>query len=440
MKESESKPKSVNSLKKRFIQIPTKAKLGILFVLLIIGYFTYTKLLSPKPQTQYQTTQAQKGTIVSSVSASGPVLTTNFVPITTSSTGIVDSVLVKNGQYVKAGQKIAEITMDLAGQAKNEQALSSYLAAKTSLDAASANAFSLRSTKDTAWKKFYDIATSSQYQNPDGSPREDMRNSSAEFQSAQGDWLADEAKYKNQTAVIVQSQTSVSSSWLSFQQSSPTVYAPISGTIDNVTAIPGMVLASSGSTTTINSPRLAVIKNSGTPSISVNLSEVDVPKIKPDQKVTVTLDSISDKTFTGKVVTIDKIGTVTNNVTNYPAIITFDLGSEQILPNMAASANIIIETKDDVLLVATAAIQNQNGQATIRVLKNGQVQTVTIETGLVSDSQTEITSGLSEGDEIATGTSSTTTATPTQSTSPFGRTGGGGFGGGLRTGGGGRGD
>ena len=422
----------LSNSKNWLIKRPAFQKVAIVATIAVVFWFGYNKILGTgQKQPQFQTAQAQKGTIISTVTASGTVLTTNIVNVTTSATGVVNQVYVENGQIVSVGQKIAEVTQDQTSQTKNAQAMNSYLQAKTSLDSANAESYSLRSAKDTAWKKFYDIATSSQYQNPDGSPRNDQRDSSAVFQSAQGDWLAAEARYKNQTAVIGQIQQSVSASWLAYQGSASQITAPIAGTIENITVIPGMVLAQQSSTTNNSNQRIGVIKNNGNPTITVNLSETDVTKVKPGQKATVTLSSMLDKTFTGKVQTVDKIGTVTSNVTNYPAIIQLDTGAETILPNMAASASIIIDTKEDVVLVPAGAVQNQNGQPTVRILKNGEPQTVAIETGLSSDSQIEIISGVSEEDEVITGTTSAgATTNQQQGTSPFGTNRpGGGFGG-----------
>lgn len=403
----------------------------IIVLFLVVGYFGYTKLLKQPPMPQYQTTQVEKGTLISTVSASGQVLTTNMVNVTTSASGVVKEVWVKDGDTVQAGQKVMEVTLDLEGQTKNAQAYSSYLSAKNNLDATNANAYSLRSTKDTAWKKFYDLATSSQYQNSDGSPREDQRNSSAEFQSAQGDWLAAEAKYNNQQAVIAQSKQSITSAWLAYQQTSPQVYAPISGTISNITQVPGMTLSqtSSGTNAASNSgQRTAVVKNEGMPTATFNFSEVDISKVKIDQGATITLDAIPSKTFAGKVASVDHIGTVTGGVTNYQVLISFQTKVPEILPNMAASANIITDTKDDVLKVSTSAIQTSGGQTTVRILQNGTITSTSVETGLSSDSETEITNGLSEGQTVVTGVVQPATSGG-QTTSPFGSFGrqGGGF-------------
>jgi hypothetical protein len=244
-------------------------------------------------------------------------------------------------------------------------------------------------------------------------------------------WLAAEASYQNQQNVIAQSQIALNNAWESYQADSPTITAPAGGTLGNLTITPGMVLTSSGSSSsnsTSASQRVAVIKTQGNPIGTFNVSEIDVSKIQPGQVATITLDSISGKSFTGNVKTVDRIGTVSSGVTNYPINILFDTSVDQILPNMSATASIIVATKDNVLLIPTTAIQTSNGQSTVRVLNGSQVQSATVETGLSSDTETEIVSGLTEGQTVITGNVFSTTTTTTGQSSIFsslGRTGGG---------------
>ena len=162
--------------------------------------------------------------------------------------------------------------------------------------------------------------------------------------------------------------------------------------------------------------------------LPITNSEVDVPKVKVDQKATVTFDSIAGKTFTGKVISVDRIGATTSGVTNYPAVVQIDTDNQEILPNMAATANIIVETKDNVLLVPTTAVQTQNGQSTVSIIRNGQIQPVQVETGSSSETQIEIISGLSQEDTVVTGTQIPTTEQQgSQGQSPSSPFGGGGF-------------
>jgi macrolide-specific efflux system membrane fusion protein len=344
------------------------------------------------PKVQIQTQKVERGTIVSSISASGQILTANIVNITTNTKGLVKKVYVKDGDKVWAGRKIMELTLDSDAQQKAASAYSSYLSAKNNLDSAQATLYTLQSQEFAANQKFINDAVARGLASDDPT-----------YIQENADWLAAEAKYKNQQNVIVQAQAAINNAWLAYQSVSPIITSPVSGTITNLTYSEGMTLSASADA----SQRIAVIESEGTPMATFDVSEIDVSKVRPGQKATIKLDSLPDKTFTGKVITVDKIGTTTNGVTNYPVVIKFDASDPEILPNMSATANIILEVKDNVLLVPSSAVQKQNGQNVVQLRKGKQEQTVNIEVGLISDTQTEILSGLSEGDEVIISTSST---------------------------------
>lgn len=381
----------------------------------------------------YTTEIAQKGTLVVSISASGQISAANSASVTTQTSGVVSKIYVTNGQKVKAGDPIALMDLDLDGKQRSNQAYASYLSAKNSLDSANANYYTLRSTLFTQWDTYMKKAQNSTYTNPDGSPNADQRNLPA-FASTNDDWLAAEAKFKVQQGTISQAQTAVSSAWSAYQQSSPTIYAPISGTVTGLSLQIGSVLnAQTSSTGNSTSQRIANIVTDAAPQVTVQLAQIDAPKVKIGNKVTVTLDAFPDKTYTGTIISIDTVGSISSNVTAYPAIIKLDSASSDIYSNMTATANIITQTRDDVVLVPSAAIQTQNGVTSVRIMKNTVVSTVPVEIGASNDTETEIVSGLSEGDIVVTGSSSPTTTSTSSTTSPFSALGGrGGMGGAVR--------
>jgi RND family efflux transporter MFP subunit len=395
---------------------------GIIVLAAII--FGVVKLTASKSnQTQYQTALVTKGSIVSSISASGQILTSNTVDIGTNASGVVATVLVKDGDIVKAGQTLATVTLDTDGTQRSSLAYASYLSAKNSLFNAQNQLYSLQNAEFVANQKFINDAVARGLSTTDPTYIEENAL-----------WLAAEASYQNQQNVIAQSQISLNNAFESYQADSPNITAPTGGTLGNLTITPGMVLSSSSSSSsnsTSASQRVAVIKTQGNPIGTFNVTEIDVSNIKPGQKATITLDSISGKTFTGTVTNVDRIGTVSSGVTNYGVNILFDTSVDQILPNMSATANIITATKNNVLMVPTTAIQTTNGENTVRVLNGTQVQSVTVTTGLSSDTETEIDSGLTEGQTVVTGTTTTSTTATSSSGqssifSSLGRTGAGG--------------
>jgi HlyD family secretion protein len=187
----------------------------------------------------------------------------------------------------------------------------------------------------------------------------------------------------------------------------------------------------------------------------VSLNEVDVAKIKIGQKATLTFDAIPDLTISGVVSEIDSIGTVAQGVVTYNIKINFDTQDERVKPGMSVSAAIITDIKQNVLAVPNSAIKSSNGQSYVESfgyqlpaptdgllgsISKTAPSKIPVEVGLSNDSETEITSGINEGDEIVTRTIlPSATAPAAAAPSLFGSGGGarpaagGGFGGGART-------
>ncbi len=373
--------------------------IGAAIVLVVAGFFVFQQVKKNSQKPQVQTATVEKGTIISSVSASGNIVSSNIENVTTQASGTVKKVYVSDGDQVSAGQKLAEIDLDVQGEQNYLSAYSSYIGAVNSLNAANN---SYRSSQASLAVVYDEI------KGHDDDETLEMKEKRTKAE------VANDNAYDGLKAAEVK----LNSASLSLKTSTPVITAPVAGTIKSVTIAEGMNIGTeetaSGSRA---NQRIATIATEGLPIATFDVSEIDVLLIKPGQKATITLDAITDMTFTGKVVSVDRVGTTSNNVTTYPVIIQLDTSSDQILPNMAATANIIVETKSDVLLVPSSAIQSQDGQETVTILKNGQQQTLSVETGLSSDTQIEIVSGLSEGDEVVTGT---VTATSQEGGSAFG--------------------
>lgn len=415
-------------IKDIFLKQSLVKKTVILAIIAAISWFGIKPIIvgSQKQQVQYQTAQAEKGTLITTVTASGTVSTGSNASITSNATGIVQEVYVENGDIVSEGDPIALIKLDKTSQQQQTQAWASYLSAKNNLESAKTNLYTLQAEMFGKWKTFKRLAENSDYQNSDGTPRYEQR-ALPEFHIPEKEWLAAEAKYKNQQAVITQAQVALNSAWLSYSLLSPSITAPMSGIVSNLSVTSGHMISASSqssvSTNNIQSIGTITLKDS-TPQVVVNLTEIDVVKAKHGQKATLTFDAFPDKTFTGRVNIINTNGSVTSGVTTYPTTISLDTALDSIYPNMAVNATIITDIKNNVTLVPSGAVQTTDGQSTVRVMRNGQANTVSVEVGDSNDAQTEIISGVSVGDSIVTGqTGGTATNGSTgTATSPFGNT------------------
>lgn len=368
--------------------------------ILIAGFLFFRSRSSTTDEPQIQTATVENGNIVAAISASGSVVTANMFEVTTKATGVVSEVYTKDGDTVTKGQKIAKIDLDSAGQAQNALAYASYVSATNSLSSAQNTYRSSQASLAVVYDEIKGHDSDETLKMKETRTKAEVTNDNA---------------YNG----IKSAEAGLANAALSFQQSSPTITAPQAGTISNLTIAKGLQTSS-------ESTRVATVSREGKPIVSVNISEIDVPAIQIGQKATVTFDSIEGKTFTGNVVAIDKLGNSTSGVTSYPALIELDTAPEAILPNMAATANIVTASKTAVLVVPTSAINEVNGQQTVTVIKDGNQINTAVETGISSDTEIEIISGLTEGDEIVTGTVSLNQDVTFGSGGSFGSFGGGG--------------
>lgn len=400
-----------------------KKRVAFFVVVIGVSLFLLSKRTST-PVVQTVTGTVEKGTLVTSVSASGTITAGNSVSLTTGAAGTVNKLFVKIGDSVKAGQTIATLTLDRSAQQNQASAYASYLSAKNQLASAKNSLYSLQSAAFSVNQKFINDAVA-----------RDLAEDDPTYIQEHANWLKAEADYNNQASVIKQAEIGVSSAYLSYQNYSSTITSPATGVLTNLMIAEGLSIQATTSTSTNSNAATTqkvgtITTKSGQAYLSVNLSEVDAVKVAPGQKVTVTLDALSGKTFVGKVVVVDTSGSVSSSVTTYPATIAFDTEDAKIYPNMAATAKIITSVSDNVLLIPSSAITKTNGEQTVKVVSNGETKVVTVETGASNDTETAILSGLSEGDTIVTSTTTTSTGT-SSSTSVFSSLGGarGGFGG-----------
>jgi HlyD family secretion protein len=206
------------------------------------------------------------------------------------------------------------------------------------------------------------------------------------------------------------------------------VVAPFDGIIATLTAKVGQ--SASGSIGTLIAKQKIV---------KISLNEVDIAKIKIGQKATLTFDAIDGLSITGSVYAIDSVGTVSQGVVTYNVSISLDVDDARVKPGMSVSAIVMTDSAQDVVVVPSSAIKNQNGLNYVEVFSaplspalpgaQGSTSTVLptqveVQIGLADDTSTEITSGLKVGDIIVTKTVTATTKTTASAPSILGAVGG----------------
>ena len=178
--------------------------------------------------------------------------------------------------------------------------------------------------------------------------------------------------------------------------------------IDGSSLFPGG--SSSGSGVNTSMAALCTITPGKEFFMTVDIDETDIFSIKAGQNVKITMSAILGEVFTGKVEKVSTVGVSQSGNTSYPVTIRLDQSNTPLLAGMNATAEIIYEVKENVLLIPMDALQEQGDEKFVYIYTPnaparqrdgqalGEIRIVT--TGLSDGLYVEITSGLSEGEEI----------------------------------------
>ncbi|RJQ31847.1 MAG: HlyD family efflux transporter periplasmic adaptor subunit [Actinobacteria bacterium] len=392
----------------------------VLFSVIVIVALGGSYLLfgrgSSKSQVQYVTSAAEKGTLTASVSGSGNVVVDKIATVDPTITGTVADLSVKVGDSVKKGQLLFKIENDQLGVsvskawASYQQALNNLESAKVSKKQAQADLNAAKSG---------------------GSTSGGGSGNSAQTVTTKATYTKDQIKVLEEKVKLADSSINVAEQNVSAvyedylnQQSiaaKRTVTAPIAGIVNQVNikngddlgkttssvASTGSSSSSTGSSSSSSSSKQSpiVIGDLGTIKAQVSVNEVDIPNVKVGQKTTLKFDALEGVSLTGKVEKIDSLGTVSQGVVTYNVTIAFDSSDIRVKPEMSVSATIITKVKHDVIIIANSALKSdgENGHY-VQVLRGKTPVRRVVEVGLANTTETEIISGLEEGEKVITQT------------------------------------
>lgn len=187
-----------------------------------------------------------------------------------------------------------------------------------------------------------------------------------------------------------------------------TISSPIDGTVIEKNYKAGDNIDPSTAATSGQSTYLAVIYDLSRLTFDMNVSELDVTRLKVGQSVTFTSDAVEGVTFTGHVDKVNINGTTSGGNTNYPVTVVVDSG-EGLYPGMNVSATILVEEVGSVLAVPVDAIQRGNivyvaGDGALNdkgeLVDPGKLVEKEVELGHTDSENIEVLSGLEEGETV----------------------------------------
>ena len=201
-------------------------------------------------------------------------------------------------------------------------------------------------------------------------------------------------------ADVVSASASVTSAQLQLDSAlnnlaNATLTAPTAGAVSAINGQVGEIVGSSSTAGFI------VMAATGAIALHGTVGEADVAKIKLGQVANVTVDALGTGTrMTGKVTSVDPVATIQQGVPVYGVDVTIDVPTSGVRPGMSSTAQVILASKTNVLTVPNLAIRSQAGRRYVQLLVDGQPVDTDATFGLATDTVTEVTAGLKEGDLV----------------------------------------
>ena len=361
-----------------------------LIIIAIIGgaaWFGYGKM-KPKNEVSYITEPVQRGKISQTVSATGEISATNLVDVGAQVSGQIKRMHVKIDDEVKAGDLIAEID--------NVTQINDVNTKKAQLETYRAQLESAQVALKIAQRKYDRYKT---LVGVDAVSKE-------EFETTEDTLATNKAKIKELQSSIRQTQIAINTAEKDLGYTRIT--APSDGTVVALVVEQGQTINASQT-----SPTVVQIANLTSMTNKMQIAEGDATKVKagqnlsftilsePDAPISATLDSIDPGLTTMSQGSYSKSTDTTSNAIYYYARAIVPNPERKLSIGMTTQNTIEIASAENVLTVPTVTIKSRDGKKFVRVLgaDNKPIEKE-VQTGLKDDMNTEIKSGLAEGDKV----------------------------------------
>ncbi len=330
-------------------------KLLLAIILVIAGLvFWSNRNTAAQTASSITTTTVTRGNFVNVLTSSGKTKADKTVELKFQTSGKLTWVGVKEGDTVNAYQAVAKL--DSREVQKNlEKALRDYASERNDFDQSGLDSPAIKPS-DAANDRVRRILEKNQWDLEQAVLDVELKNLAVEF---------------------------------------ATLVTPIAGIVTHVdTPVAGVNITPATAVFAVADPTSLVFE--------ANVDETDVGSLSVGQTASVALDAFPEATFSGTVSYISYISEQSSGgATVFPVKIS--LGNA---PNLRIGLNgdIRIETsrKENVLMVPTEAIREENGQTYVFKKAGERYEKTTVKTGAKNEDVIIITEGVSEGDQIVT--------------------------------------
>ena len=180
------------------------------------------------------------------------------------------------------------------------------------------------------------------------------------------------------------------------QLSYATITVPIDGIVAFVSTQEGETVVAS-----LNAPTFVTLIDLRKLEVTVFVDETDIGRIEVGQRAKFTVDTYANQFFNGKVREIHPKAVIKDNVVNYEVILDIEKKkAAKLRPEMTANVVVTTGTRKNVLTLPKEAIKREGKKTFVVMQVNGALEDKPVELGWRDSGRIEVVSGLKEGDLI----------------------------------------
>lgn len=177
-------------------------------------------------------------------------------------------------------------------------------------------------------------------------------------------------------------------------------YASITAPIDGVVAF---VSTQEGETVvaSLNAPTFVTLIDLRKLEVTVFVDETDIGRIQVGQKAKFTVDTYAEQFFNGKVREIHPKAVIKDNVVNYEVILDMEKKNiAQLRPEMTANVVVTTGTRKNVLTLPKEAVKRQGKKTFVVMQDKDGLKDTPVELGWRDGGRIEVISGLKDADQV----------------------------------------
>lgn len=381
----------------------SKIIIGVVVIAIILVIVLLNLSRSGEKVYKVEVDKVKKGDMASIVTGSGKVQAKKDVKISATVPGVIISLPVKDGDWVKKGQLLVQIDPS--------EYKSAAAQATAQLNSAKAN-FEQTELVFERQKKLFEKNLTAKEQ----------------YDASMTEYNIAKAQYDQSSASLRQSNDLLAKT---------TITAPMDGKITELMKKEGEMVTGA----TYNPTEIMTISDISLFEVEVEVDETDIAEVKLSQEAKIKIDAFPDTVFKGEVSEIGNTAKVTgygtqDQVVNFLVKVLLLDEVNGVKPGMSASVDITTASHKDVLQIPIAAVvmreekkdtlntKSKEGKATalassseeeknnkkkikeldgVFLVEKSKAKFIPIKSGISDQQNIEIVTGLKENDQIITG-------------------------------------